>query len=58
VVRDHVKAHLLHPLPLVMGQGLKAFGVLTRKGEALSDVAATFVAHLQRSARGKAPRSN
>jgi DNA-binding transcriptional LysR family regulator len=54
VVRDHVKARLLHPLPILVGQGLKAFGVLTRKDEALSDVAATFVEHLQRSARAKA----
>jgi len=53
VVRDHVQARLLHALPVVVGQGLKAFGVLTRKDEALSDVAATFVAHLQRSAQAK-----
>jgi DNA-binding transcriptional LysR family regulator len=57
VVRDHVKARLLHPLPIVVGQGLKAFGVLTRKDEPLSDVAATFVEHLKRSARGKAGRA-
>jgi DNA-binding transcriptional LysR family regulator len=53
VVRDHVKARLLHPLPIVVGQGLKAFGVLTRKDEALSDVAATFVEVLKRRARAK-----
>jgi DNA-binding transcriptional LysR family regulator len=53
VVRDHVKARLLHPLPVVIGQGLKAFGVLTRKDEALSDVAAAFVEYLKRSARAK-----
>src|SRR5262249_45512658 len=53
VVRDHVKARLLHALPIVVGQGWKAFGVLTRKDEALSDVAATFVEHLKRSARAK-----
>ena len=53
VVRDHVKARLLHPLPIVVGQGLQAFGVLTRKDEALSDVAAAFVEYLKRSARAK-----
>jgi hypothetical protein len=55
VVRDHVKAGLLHALPIVVGRDLKAFGVLTRKNEALSDVASTFVAHLQRNARATAP---
>jgi hypothetical protein len=35
---------------------LKAFGVLTRRDEPLSDVAATFVEHLKRSARGKSVR--
>jgi DNA-binding transcriptional LysR family regulator len=56
VVRDHVKARLLHPLPIVVGQGLKAFGVLTRKDEALSDVATSFIEHLKRSARAKTAR--
>lgn len=53
VVRDHVRAHLLHALPIAVGQGLKAFGVLTRKDEALSDVAASFIEHLKRGARAK-----
>jgi DNA-binding transcriptional LysR family regulator len=53
VVRDHVEAGLLHALPLLVGQGLRAFGVLTRKDDALSDVAAAFVAQLKRSARAK-----
>jgi DNA-binding transcriptional LysR family regulator len=51
VVRDHVRAGLLHPLPLDVGQGMRAFGVLTRWDETLSDVAATFVQYLQRGAR-------
>lgn len=54
VVRDHVRARLLHPLPIVVGRDLKAFGVMTRKDEPLSDVAATFVDHLKRSAREQA----
>lgn len=53
VVRDHVKASLLQTLPIAVGQGMKAFGVLTRKDEALSEVAATFVEALKRRARAK-----
>jgi DNA-binding transcriptional LysR family regulator len=53
VVRDHVRAGLLHALPISVGQALKAFGVLTRKGEALSDAASAFVEHLKRSVRVK-----
>lgn len=48
VVRDHVQAKLLHALPIQVGRELKAFGLLTRKGEPLSEVAGTFVAHLRR----------
>ena len=50
VVRDHVKARLLVTLPLVVGKDLKAFGLLTRRNEPLSDIAQVFVAHLQRRA--------
>jgi DNA-binding transcriptional LysR family regulator len=50
VVRDHVRARLLVALPLIVGRDLKAFGLLTRKDEPLSEVATAFVAHLQRSA--------
>jgi DNA-binding transcriptional LysR family regulator len=50
VVRDHVKARLLTALALVVGRDLKAFGVLTRKGEELSEVGAAFVARLHRNA--------
>ena len=46
VVRDHVQARLLSSLALVVGRDLKAFGVLTRKNEQLSEVAAAFVGHL------------
>src|SRR5258706_552829 len=46
VVRDHVQARLLSSLALVVGRELKAFGVLTRKNEQLSEVAAAFVGHL------------
>lgn len=50
VVRDHVKARLLHELPVAIGRDLKAFGLLTRKGEPLSEVALAFVEKLERSA--------
>ena len=50
VVRDHVKAGLLRVLPITIGSDLKGFGVLTRKGEALSEIAATFVALLHQFA--------
>lgn len=56
VVRDHVRAGLLVALPLVVGRDLKAFGLLTRKDEPLSEVASAFVAHLQRNAGAKVAR--
>ena len=54
VVRDHVRASLLATLPVDVGQDMKAFGILTRKNEALSDVATAFVGHLQARAQSKA----
>lgn len=51
VVRDHVTARLLVALPLVVGQDLKAFGLLTRRDEPLSEVAQSFVTHLERNAK-------
>ncbi len=51
VVRDHIGARLLVALPLVVGRDLKAFGLLTRKDEPLSDIAQAFAAHLERHAR-------
>ncbi len=50
VVRDHVKAKLLFALPIDIGRDLKAFGLLTRKNEPLTDVATAFVEHLKRNA--------
>lgn len=50
VVRDHIQARLLVALPLEVGQDLKAFGLLTRKDEPLSEVAMAFVVHLERNA--------
>ena len=50
VVRDHVRARLLVELPVKVGRELKAFGLLTRRDEPLSEVANAFVAHLRRSA--------
>jgi DNA-binding transcriptional LysR family regulator len=46
VARDHVKAALLKTLPITLTEELTPFGILTRKNEALSDVAAVFVARL------------
>jgi DNA-binding transcriptional LysR family regulator len=59
VVRDHVRAKLLVALPLEVGRELKAFGLLQRKDEPMSEVATAFVAHLHRSAslQAKAPLS-
>ena len=51
VVRDYVGAGLLIALPISVGQELKAFGLLTRKDEPLSETAQAFVAHLERNAR-------
>ena len=51
VVRDHVKAGLLRVLPIPIGADLKGFGVLTRKNEVLSELAATFVALLHQFAQ-------
>lgn len=50
VVRDHVLAELLVELPIAVGGALKDFGLLRRRDEELSEVAAAFVAHLERSA--------
>ena len=51
VVRDYIGAGLLIALPISVGQDLKAFGLLTRKDEPLSEIAQAFVAHLERNAR-------
>jgi len=51
VVRDHLKAGLLRTLPIPIGKHLKGFGTLTRKGEELSEIAQTFIDHLNRLAR-------
>jgi DNA-binding transcriptional LysR family regulator len=57
VVRDHIKARLLVALPLVVGKDLKAFGLLTRRDEPMSEVAQAFVEHLERNAKPRpAPR--
>lgn len=50
VVRDHVRAGLLRELPVAVGHDLKAFGLLTRRNEPLTDVALAFVGHLKRNA--------
>ena len=51
VVQDYIGAGLLIALPISVGQDLKAFGLLTRKDEPLSEIAQAFVAHLERHAR-------
>lgn len=57
VVRDHVRARLLHALPMVVGEGLRPFGVLTRRNDVLSEVATSFVRHLTKSAQAKTKSS-
>jgi len=56
VVRDHVQAQLLVQLPVTVGRALRAFGLLTRKDEPLSEVATAFVGHLRRSAAAQMGR--
>ncbi|MCW8209324.1 LysR family transcriptional regulator [Verminephrobacter aporrectodeae subsp. tuberculatae] len=56
VVRDHVRARLLQVLPIEIGRDLRAFGLLTRKNETLSEFATLFVDHLRRYAGGCAQR--
>ncbi len=51
VVRDHVRAGLIKVLPLRFGQMLRSFGVLSRRGEALSEAAQDFAACLRDVAR-------
>ena len=55
VVRDHVRAGLLRVLPVPLGAELRGFGILTRKGETLSEVARVFVGLLHAFANA-APR--
>jgi len=58
VVRDHVKANLLVKLPVRVGQALKAFGILQRKDEELSEIASVFISHLERSAAALLPEAS
>jgi DNA-binding transcriptional LysR family regulator len=48
VVRDHLKARLLTQLPIVVGKSLPGFGILTRRGEALSPTATDFIRALRK----------
>jgi DNA-binding transcriptional LysR family regulator len=48
VVRDHLQAGLLVQLPLDVGKRLPGFGILTRRGEALSAAATEFVGYLRK----------
>lgn len=57
VVRDHVEAKLLRVLPVQVGNQMKGFGILTRKGDSLSETAAAFVQKLQRIAKAHAQSS-
>ena len=47
VVRDHLQAQLLVRLPLAIGKNIPGFGILTRRGEALSSAAAEFIESLR-----------
>ena len=48
VVRDHLQAGLLVRLPLPVGKSLPGFGILCRRGEALSSAATELVESLRR----------
>lgn len=51
VVRDHVRAGLIAVLPLRFGQVLRSFGILSRRGEVLSEAAQDFAGCLREVAR-------
>jgi DNA-binding transcriptional LysR family regulator len=48
VVRDHLLADLLTRLPLTIGKSLPGFGILSKRGEPLSDTALEFIQALRR----------
>jgi DNA-binding transcriptional LysR family regulator len=48
IVRDHLRAGLVVRLPLRIVKNLPGFGILTRREEPLSAVAAEFVQLLRR----------
>ena len=48
VVRDHLQAGLLARLALDVGKSLPGFGILTRRGEALSSSASEFIESLRK----------
>lgn len=48
VVRDHLRAGLLVRLRLAVGKNLPGFGILTRRGEAVSNSAAEFIQSLRK----------
>ena len=50
IVRDHIKAGLFKVLPLAIAQQLASFGIMSRKGEALSQAAQDFARCLERAA--------
>jgi hypothetical protein len=51
LVRDHVSRGLLRRLPVTMEARIGGFGLLTRRGEALSEPAANFAARIRMLAR-------
>jgi DNA-binding transcriptional LysR family regulator len=51
VVRDHIARGLLKRLPVIMEARIGGFGLLTRRGEALSEPAANFAARIRVLAR-------
>jgi DNA-binding transcriptional LysR family regulator len=48
VVRDHLKAGLLKQLPIAVGKSLPGFGILTRRGEAITATATEFIRALRK----------
>ena len=47
VVRDHLATGLLVRLPIAVGKHLPGFGILTRRGEPLSEIAREFIESLR-----------
>jgi DNA-binding transcriptional LysR family regulator len=48
VARDHLNAGLLVQLPLIVGKSLPGFGILTRRGEPVSETVADFLKALRK----------
>ncbi|MES1935872.1 LysR family transcriptional regulator [Salinisphaera hydrothermalis] len=57
VVRDYLEFGVLTALPVSLGEALAPFGILTRRGERLSEAGHQFAAVVRRHAAARAPSS-